>query len=185
MAELGELSRTAGAEVVGTEIQPRSAADPAFFIGRGKVGELKDGRTDTPYDVLIFNDELSPRQHRNLEKELELKVVDRTELILDIFSQHARTREGRLQVEAAQLHHLLPRLVGAYDYHRQAGGIGTRGGSGEQQIEIEKRRIRRRIKDVEKELDQVRNSRDQQRQSRRRSDHPTIAIAGYTNAGKS
>jgi GTP-binding protein HflX len=112
-------------------------------------------------------------------------VVDRTELILDIFAQHARTREGRLQVESAQLHHLLPRLVGAYDYHRQGGGIGTRGGPGEQQIEVERRRIRKRLRDLEKELERVRGQREQQRRGRRHADLKTIAIVGYTNAGKS
>jgi GTP-binding protein HflX len=111
--------------------------------------------------------------------------VDRTELILDIFAQHARTREGRLQVESAQLHHLLPRLIGAYDYHRQVGGIGTRGGPGEQQIEVERRRIRRRLRALDEELEHVRSQREQLRTARRRSELSTVAIVGYTNAGKS
>jgi GTP-binding protein HflX len=185
MSELVELSRTAGAEVVGTDVQRRPQVDPALFIGKGKVEELRDAKTGVGYDILICNEDLSPRQQRNLERELKLRVVDRTELILDIFAQHARTREGRLQVESAQLHHLLPRLIGAYDYHRQGGGIGTRGGPGEQQIEVERRRIRRRLKDLERELEQVRNQREQQRASRRSSDLQTVAIVGYTNAGKS
>ena len=185
MQELEELSRTAGAEVVGSELQRRGEVDPAVFLGTGKVAELRDRREELRYDLIICNEDLSPRQQRNLEKELKTKVVDRTELILDIFAQHARTREGRLQVESAQLHHLLPRLIGAYDYHRQGGGIGTRGGPGEQQIEVEKRRIRRRLRDLDKELDQVRAQRDQQRAGRRRSDLQTVAIVGYTNAGKS
>jgi GTPase len=183
--ELQELTRTAGGEVVAVEVQRRDEVEPALFVGRGKVAEIKERRAELQYDLLICNEDLSPRQQRNLEKELETRVVDRTELILDIFAQHARTREGRLQVESAQLHHLLPRLVGAYDYHRQMGGIGTRGGPGEAQIEVERRRIRRRLRDLEQELEQVRSQRDQQRAGRRRSDLETVAIVGYTNAGKS
>ncbi|MBO0686170.1 MAG: GTPase HflX, partial [Candidatus Dormibacteraeota bacterium] len=144
MRELQELTRTAGGEVAAVEVQHREEVDPALFVGRGKVAEIKERRGELQYDLLICNEDLSPRQQRNLEHELQTRVVDRTELILDIFAQHARTREGRLQVESAQLHHLLPRLVGAYDYHRQMGGIGTRGGPGEAQIEVERRRIRRR-----------------------------------------
>jgi GTP-binding protein HflX len=185
MRELVELTRTAGGEVVGTEVQRRDEVEPALFVGRGKVDEIKARREELRLDLVICNEDLSPRQQRNLEKELGLRVVDRTELILDIFAQHARTREGRLQVEAAQLRHLLPRLVGAYDYHRQMGGIGTRGGPGEAQIEVERRRIRRRMRDLEHELAQVRVQRVQQRASRHRSDLPTVAIVGYTNAGKS
>jgi GTP-binding protein HflX len=183
--ELAELAATAGAEVIGSDIQRREEIDPAFYVGRGKVEEIRARRAELGYDLVICNEDLSPRQQRNLERQLEIKVVDRTELILDIFAQHARTREGRLQVESAQLHHLLPRLVGAYDYHRQGGGIGTRGGPGEQQIEVERRRIRRRLRDVGKELEQVREQRAQQRSGRRRSRLPTVAIVGYTNAGKS
>ena len=185
MRELAELSATAGVEVVGQEVQSRDQVDPALFVGRGKVAELKGLKESLGYQTVICNEDLSPRQQRNLERELALKVVDRTELILDIFAQHARTREGRLQVESAQLHHLLPRLIGAYDYHRQGGGVGTRGGPGEQQIEVERRRIRRRLKDLERELEQVRAQRDQQRAGRRRSDLLTVAIVGYTNSGKS
>lgn len=185
MSELAELTRTAGGEVVGSDIQRRDEVEPGLFIGRGKVAELRDLKPQLRYDMVISNEDLSPRQQRNLEAELKTKVVDRTELILDIFAQHARTREGRLQVESAQLHHLLPRLIGAWDYHRQGGGIGTRGGPGEQQIEVERRRIRRRLKDLERELDQVRAQRDQQRAGRRRSALATVAIVGYTNAGKS
>jgi GTPase len=185
LSELGDLTRTAGGEVVGTEVQRRAEVDPVFFIGKGKVEELKALREANAYDLLICNEDLSPRQQRNLEKELKTRVVDRTELILDIFAQHARTHEGRLQVETAQLHHLLPRLIGAWDYHRQGGGIGTRGGPGEQQIEVERRRIRRRLKDLEKEISEVQRQRDQQRAGRRRSELQTVAIVGYTNAGKS
>jgi GTPase len=185
MSELGDLTRTAGGEVVGNEVQRRSEIDPALFIGKGKVEQLKALREANAYDLLICNEDLSPRQQRNLEKELKTRVVDRTELILDIFAQHARTHEGRLQVETAQLHHLLPRLIGAWDYHRQGGGIGTRGGPGEQQIEVERRRIRRRLKDLENEIGDVQRQRDQQRAGRRRSELQTAAIVGYTNAGKS
>jgi GTPase len=185
LSELADLTRTAGGEVVGKEVQRRSEVDPALFIGKGKVEELKALREANAYDLLISNEDLSPRQQRNLEKELKTRVVDRTELILDIFAQHARTHEGRLQVETAQLHHLLPRLIGAWDYHRQGGGIGTRGGPGEQQIEVERRRIRRRLKDLEKEITEVQRQRDQQRAGRRRSELQTVAIVGYTNAGKS
>ena len=185
MSELGDLTRTAGGEVVGSEVQRRSEVDPALFIGKGKLEELKALREANRYDLLICNEDLSPRQQRNLEKELKTRVVDRTELILDIFAQHARTHEGRLQVETAQLHHLLPRLIGAWDYHRQGGGIGTRGGPGEQQIEVERRRIRRRLRDLEKEIGDVQRQREQQRAGRRRSELQTVAIVGYTNAGKS
>ena len=185
MRELAELTRTAGGEVVGTDVQRRSEVEPGLFVGRGKVDEIRDRRQDLKLDLVICNEDLSPRQQRNLEKELGLRVVDRTELILDIFAQHARTREGRLQVEAAQLRHLLPRLIGAYDYHRQMGGIGTRGGPGEAQVEVERRRIRKRMRDLEQELAQVRSQRVQQRSGRQRSDLPTVAIVGYTNAGKS
>jgi len=185
LAELADLTRTAGGEVVGTEVQRRSEVDPALFVGKGKLDDLKALREAKVYDLLICNEDLSPRQQRNLERELKTRVVDRTELILDIFAQHARTHEGRLQVETAQLHHLLPRLIGAWDYHRQGGGIGTRGGPGEQQIEVERRRIRRRLRDLEKEITEVQRQRDQQRAGRRRSELQTVAIVGYTNAGKS
>jgi GTP-binding protein HflX len=139
--------------------------------------------------LIVCNDDLSPRQQRNLELELKTRVLDRTEVILEIFAQHARTHEGRLQVEAARLHHLLPRLIGAYAYDRQVGGrrggVGARGGFGEQQIEVERRRIRRRMRDLEREIEQVRSQRHQQRTGRRRAELETAAIVGYTNAGKS
>jgi GTP-binding protein HflX len=185
MRELAELTRTAGGEVVASEVQRREEVDPALFVGHGKVTEIAERRDELRYDLVICNEDLSPRQQRNLERELKIRVVDRTELILDIFAQHARTREGRLQVEAAQLRHLLPRLIGAYDYHRQRGGIGTRGGPGEQQIEVERRRIRRRLRSLDEELAHVRVQREQQRAGRRRSELATVAIVGYTNAGKS
>jgi GTP-binding protein HflX len=189
MAELADLTRTAGADVVGTDVQTRSGVDPAHFIGMGKVEELREMKVEGGFDVVICNDDLSPRQQRNLERELKTRVLDRTEVILDIFAQHARTHEGRLQVEAARLHHMLPRLIGSYAYDRQVGGrrggVGARGGAGEQQIEVERRRIRKRMRDLEREIEQVRSQRHQQRTGRRRAELETAAIVGYTNAGKS
>src|SRR2546427_527057 len=147
MAELADLARTAGTEVVGTDVQRRSEVDPAHFLGMGKVASLRDMKLEGEFDVVICNEDLSPRQQRNLELEVKARVLDRTEIILEIFAQHARTHEGRLQVEAARLHHLLPRLIGAYAYDRQVGGrrggVGARGGFGEQQIEVERRRIQK------------------------------------------
>jgi GTP-binding protein HflX len=189
MAELADLTRTAGADVVGFDVQRRSGVDPAHFIGMGKLNELRELKLEGAFDLVICNDDLSPRQQRNLELELKIRVLDRTEVILEIFAQHARTHEGRLQVEAARLHHLLPRLIGAYAYDRQVGGrrggVGARGGFGEQQIEVERRRIRKRMRDLEREIEQVRSQRHQQRTGRRRAELETAAIVGYTNAGKS
>ena len=189
MLELTDLARTAGAEVVGSDVQRRSQIDARHFIGMGKVEELKAMRLEGGFDVIMCNEDLSPRQQRNLELDLKTRVLDRTEVILEIFAQHARTHEGRLQVEAARLHHLLPRLIGAYAYDRQVGGrrggVGARGGFGEQQIEVERRRIRRRMRDLEREIEQVRTQRHQQRTGRRRAALETAAIVGYTNAGKS
>ncbi len=189
MAELADLTRTAGADVVGSDVQRRASVDPAHFIGMGKLEELRDLKLEGAFDLIICNDDLSPRQQRNLEGELKTRVLDRTEVILEIFAQHARTHEGRLQVEAARLHHLLPRLIGAYAYDRQVGGrrggVGARGGFGEQQIEVERRRIRKRMRDLEREIEQVRTQRHQQRTGRRRAELETAAIVGYTNAGKS
>src|SRR5436309_6363216 len=189
MEELADLARTAGAEVVGSDVQRRSEVDPAHFIGMGKVESMRDMKLEGGFDLIICNDDLSPRQQRNLELQVKARVLDRTEIILEIFAQHARTHEGRLQVEAARLHHLLPRLIGAYAYDRQVGGrrggVGARGGFGEQQIEVERRRIRRRIRDLDREIEQVRTQRHQQRTGRRRAELDTAAIVGYTNAGKS
>ena len=189
MAELADLTRTAGAEVVGSDVQRRQEVDPAHFIGMGKVESLRDLKVEGEFDLVICNEDLSPRQQRNLELALKARVLDRTEIILEIFAQHARTHEGRLQVEAARLHHLLPRLIGAYAYDRQVGGrrggVGARGGFGEQQIEVERRRIRKRMRDLDREIEQVRTQRHQQRTGRRRAELDTAAIVGYTNAGKS
>jgi GTPase len=189
MNELADLARTAGAEVVGSDVQRRSEVDAAHLIGMGKVESLRDMKLEGGFDVVICNEDLSPRQQRNLELAIKARVLDRTEIILEIFAQHARTHEGRLQVEAARLHHLLPRLIGAYAYDRQVGGrrggVGARGGFGEQQIEVERRRIRKRIRDLDREIEQVRTQRHQQRTGRRRAELETAAIVGYTNAGKS
>ncbi len=189
MLELADLTRTAGADVVGSDVQKRSEIQPAHFIGMGKVDELRELRDEGSFDIIVCNEDLSPRQQRNLERELKVRVLDRTAVILEIFAQHARTHEGRLQVEAARLHHTLPRLIGAYSYDRQTGGrrggVGARGGPGEQQIESERRRVRKRIRDLEEEIEQVRTQRSEQRAGRRRADLETAAIVGYTNAGKS
>jgi GTP-binding protein HflX len=189
MNELADLARTAGTDVVGSDVQRRSQIDARHFIGMGKVDELRAMRLEGGFDLIVCNEDLSPRQQRNLELDLKTRVLDRTEVILEIFAQHARTHEGRLQVEAARLHHLLPRLIGAYAYDRQVGGrrggVGARGGFGEQQIEVERRRIRRRMRDLEREIEQVRTQRHQQRTGRRRAALETAAIVGYTNAGKS
>ena len=189
MTELADLTRTAGADVVGSDVQKRSRIEPAHFIGGGKVDELREMLVEGSFDILVCNEDLSPRQQRNLEQKLKVRVLDRTEVILEIFAQHARTHEGRLQVEAARLHHQLPRLIGSYSYDRQTGGrrggVGARGGAGEQQIESERRRIRKRIRDLDQEIEQVRTQRHEQRTGRRRAELETAAIVGYTNAGKS
>src|ERR1700676_3516693 len=161
MVELADLARTAGADVVGSDVQRRSQIDARHFIGMGKVEELKAMRLEGGFDVIMCNEDLSPRQQRNLELDLKTRVLDRTEVILEIFAQHARTHEGRLQVE------------------------GARGGFGEQQIEVERRRIRRRMRDLERQIEQVRTQRAEQRTGRRRAALETAAIVGYTNAGKS
>jgi GTP-binding protein HflX len=184
MLELGELARTAGLVVVGTETQRRQKPDPALFFGKGKVESLHAIKHETDFNLLVVNEELSPRQQRNLEKNLDVKVIDRTELILDIFAQRARTKEGRLQVESAQLHHLLPRLQGGRDLSRLGGGVGTRG-PGEQQLESDRRRIRHRIRELDREIKEIRKQRALRRAGRRRVAYPVVAIVGYTNSGKS
>jgi GTP-binding protein HflX len=184
MLELGELARTAGAVVVGTETQRRQKPDPALFFGKGKVDTLHARKHDVDYNLLVVNEELSPRQQRNLEQKLDVKVVDRTELILDIFAQRARTKEGRLQVESAQLHHLLPRLQGGRDLSRLGAGLGTRG-PGEQKLESDRRRIRHRIRELDRDIKEVRKQRALRREGRRRASYPVVAIVGYTNSGKS
>jgi GTP-binding protein HflX len=183
--ELAELAASAGAVISERAVQSRSAPEAATLIGRGKVEELAAAVKSDAADVVIFDHDLTPTQQRNLEKALDAKVIDRTQLILDIFASRARTREGRLQVELAQLNYLLPRLSGhGVEMSRLGGGIGTRG-PGETKLETDRRRIARRIKKIADELDGVRAGRALHR--RRRSAVPlaTLALAGYTNAGKS
>jgi len=185
VAELGLLARSAGADVVGTLIQERSRPDPATLIGRGKLDDVVRLSEENGADLLLFDDDLSPAQQRNLEKAAGRKTLDRTELILDIFARRARTREGRLQVELAQLDYLLPRLAGRGTMlSRLGGGIGTRG-PGETKLETDRRRIRRRIQAVKREIDRVRRERHTRREARQRAQAPVVALVGYTNAGKS
>src|SRR5262249_55622965 len=185
LEELSELAAGAGAEVVSVAIQAREAPDAATLIGRGKVEELAAEVITGKVDVVIFDHDLTPTQQRNLEKALDVKVIDRTQLILDIFASRARTREGRLQVELAQLSYLLPRLTGrGTQMSRLGGGIGTRG-PGETQLETDRRRIAQRIKKLEDELEGVRAGRALHRRRRNAVPLATLALAGYTNAGKS
>jgi GTP-binding protein HflX len=185
MEELGELARSAGASVVGAVIQERARKDPATLIGRGKVEEVARLADQSHADVLLFDDELSPAQQRNVEDLAGRKTIDRTQLILDIFARRARTREGRLQVELAQLDYMLPRLAGkGVLLSRLGGGIGTRG-PGETKLETDRRRIRQRIQAVKREIERVRRNRHTRREARQRHDVPVVALVGYTNAGKS
>lgn len=183
--ELYHLTETAGASVVGTLAQKLDAPSPTYYIGKGKIDELISLRKRTPYDTLIFDDELSPRQQRNLEEALGVKVVDRTGLILDIFARKARTHEGKLQVELAQHQYLLPRLVGQWRHlERLGGGIGTRG-PGESQLETDRRVIRKRISVLQHKIESVRKHRALYRKRREETGIPIVALVGYTNAGKS
>jgi len=185
MAELRELSESAGAVVAGEVLQRRSRPDPATLIGSGKVEELKGALAAAESELAIFDHELTPSQQRNLERALDVRVIDRTQLILDIFARHARTREGQLQVELAQLEYMLPRLAGRGAQMSQlGGGIGTRG-PGETQLETDRRKIYRRIRHVKEQLENVRRIRGQQRQRRESVPIATVALVGYTNAGKS
>jgi GTP-binding protein HflX len=184
MRELEELVRTAGAEVVGSDIQHLDQPNPNTCYGKGKVEELKLLRGDLDFTTLVCNDVLTPRQQRNLEDALNMKVLDRTEIILDIFARHARTHEGRLQVESAQLRHLLPRLAGGRNLSRLGGGIGTRG-PGEQKLEVDRRRIRQRMGELGRDIKKLQQSRGLHRQARLRTEVPVVAVVGYTNAGKS
>ena len=185
MAELRELATSAGASVAGEMLQRRPRPDPATLIGSGKLEELKGAVASTAPDLVIFDHELTPSQQRNLERELDARVLDRTQLILDIFARHARTREGQLQVELAQLQYLLPRLAGrGVEMSQLGGGIGTRG-PGETQLETDRRKINRRIRHVQEQLENVRRIRGQQRRRRESAPIATVALVGYTNAGKS
>ena len=185
LVELSELTASAGGQVVGRMKQARPAPDAASLIGRGKVQELKAALASTSADLVVVDQNLSPTQQRNLEQELELRVVDRTQLILDIFARHARTREGKLQVELAMLQYRLPRLTGrGAAMSRLGGGIGTRG-PGETQLESDRRRLQQRIRRVEVSLEAVREQRGRQRQKREAVPLAMVALVGYTNAGKS
>lgn len=185
MAELAALAETAGSEVLDALIQRRDKPDPSTFIGSGKVSELKGVVKSTGADTVICDGELSPGQLRNLEDKVKVKVVDRTALILDIFAQHAKSKEGKAQVELAQVSYMLPRLRGWGDsLSRQAGGIGGRG-PGETKIEVDRRRIRDKMAKLRREINEMKVARDTKRQERKRNSIPSVAIAGYTNAGKS
>src|SRR5690242_5294405 len=182
--ELAGLAEAAGASVVMRMLQERPKPDPATFIGAGKVASLAAACDEADVGVVIFDNELSPAQLRQLEDRLNRKVIDRTQLILDIFARRARTREGKWQVELAQLKYLLPRLVGSSTaLSRLGGGIGTRG-PGETKLESDRRRIRHRISVLSKEIETVRRRRSQLRERRHKSAVPTVALVGYTNAGK-
>src|SRR4029077_12865098 len=183
--ELAELAVTAGAEVGQRGCQSRETGEAATLVGAGKVRELAALASSTGADVVLFDNELTPTQQRNLEDALEVLVLDRTQLILDIFARRARTREGRLQVELAQLSYLLPRLTGhGAAMSRLGGGIGTRG-PGETKLETDRRRIHQRIQAINKSLERVRGGRETQRRQRQAVPLATIALVGYTNAGKS
>ena len=183
--ELAELAGTAGATIIGEGTQKIDRPHAATFIGKGKAAEFAESCKQGEVDTVIFDDELSPAQTRNLEKLFDCKVLDRTALILDIFAQRARTREGKMQIELAQLQHILPRLTRFWTHlSRQKGGIGMRG-DGETQLEVDRRRILERIARLRRELENVRQHRTTQRRGRQRSQWPLVSIVGYTNAGKS
>ena len=185
LEELSSLARTAGAEVVGTLSQKLERPSPTYYLGKGKLEELLKLEEHHRCDVVIFNDELLPRQQRNLEELLKVKVIDRTALILDIFAGRAQTREGQLQVELAQHQYLLPRLAGQWSHlERLGGGIGTRG-PGESQLETDRRIIRNKIHNLKTQLEAVKRHRSLYRERRKRSHIPVVALVGYTNAGKS
>ena len=187
LEELRELAVSAGAEVLDVISQKRDSPAAATFIGTGKVEELAEKCKETGANLVIFDDDLSPAQGRNLSEILGLnvKVIDRTELILDIFAQRARTREGKIQVELAQLHYMLPRLAGLWTHlSRQRGGVGSRG-PGEQQLEVDRRRVQEKIHRLEDALDEVRKNRRVERGGRQRLHWPLVSIIGYTNSGKS
>jgi len=185
LSELRELAMTAGARVVGEFSQSRRAPDMATYIGPGKVEDLKGELAASDAELVIFDDELSPTQQRNLTTALDRRVLDRTQLILDIFAQRARTREGKMQVELAQLNYLLPRLSSLYTkFERQQGGIGGRG-PGETKLESDRRRVKERISALGHEIDEIKDQRAQQRQFRHKLPFPTCALVGYTSAGKS
>lgn len=183
--EFRELVMSAGVEAVGSVTGTRKQPSPRLFVGEGKLEEVREAITLHEADVVLFNHALSPSQERNIEQELKCRVLDRTGVILDIFAQRARTHEGKLQVELAQLEHMATRLVRGWTHlERQAGGIGLRG-PGETQLETDRRLLRARIKSINKRLEKVRRQRSQGRRARKRADIPTVSLVGYTNAGKS
>ncbi len=185
LAELRALAGSAGAKVVGEILQRRDRPDPATLIGAGKLEEIAGAAASANADLLLFDHDLTASQQRNIEKIVKRRVIDRTQLILDIFARHARTREGQLQVELAQLQYMLPRLAGrGVEMSQLGGGIGTRG-PGETQLESDRRKIARRVRHVEQQLENVRRIRAQQRQRRESAPVATVALVGYTNAGKS
>jgi GTPase len=185
IAELRTLAESAGAKVVGEILQRRDRIDPATLIGAGKLEEIAGAAASVKADLLLFDHDLTASQQRNIEKIVQRRVIDRTQLILDIFARHAKTREGQLQVELAQLHYMLPRLAGrGVEMSQLGGGIGTRG-PGETQLETDRRKIYRRVRHVEQQLENVRRVRAQQRQRRESAPVATVALVGYTNAGKS
>ncbi|MGD9896693.1 MAG: GTPase HflX [Candidatus Methylacidiphilaceae bacterium] len=185
LEELGELVRSAGASVASHAIQRLQTPTSPFYIGRGKAQELSERCQEGGIHSVIFDDELTPAQSRNLSNVFSRKVLDRTQLILDIFAQRAKTREGKIQIELAQLLYLLPRLTRLWSHlSRQSGGIGTRG-PGETQLEVDRRRVQQRIARLHRELEEVRRSRTVQRQGRHRCSWPTLCLVGYTNSGKS
>lgn len=185
ISELAELAKTAGAQVIGSMIQNRDTPNSATFIGTGKLEEVRDFCGKNEIDLLIFDSELSPIQQRNIERETDVRTIDRTSLILDIFAAHARSSEGKIQVELAQLKYMLPRLTGkGTELSRLGGGIGTRG-PGESKLESDKRHIRRRIAALEEQLKNIEKRRISQRARRKKDGVETVAIVGYTNAGKS
>lgn len=183
--ELERLAESANARVVGKIVQHLTTPSHDFYIGKGKIDELINLKDKIDYNLVIFDDELTPKQQENLEKALDVKIIDRVALILDIFSRRARTHEGRLQVELAQHRYLLPRLAGQWSHlERLGGGIGTRG-PGESQLETDRRLIRKKIKKLEEQTEEIRRRRSLYRQQRARSHIPVVALVGYTNAGKS
>lgn len=185
LSELRDLAISAGAEIIGEILQHRDRPDPATLIGRGKLEEIAGAAASTNADLLLFDHDLTASQQRNIEKVVDVRVIDRTQLILDIFATHARTREGQLQVELAQLEYMLPRLTGhGAEMSQLGGGIGTRG-PGETQLETDRRKIHRRIRHLHQQIENVRRIRAQQRQRRESVPVATVALVGYTNAGKS
>ncbi|HEY2360445.1 MAG TPA: GTPase HflX, partial [Candidatus Angelobacter sp.] len=185
LEELRTLAISAGAEIAGEFLQHRDRPDPATLIGKGKLEEIAGAAASVSADVILFDHDLTASQQRNIEEAVKTQVIDRTQLILDIFAKHAKTREGQMQVELAQLEYMLPRLAGrGIEMSQLGGGIGTRG-PGETQLETDRRKIYRRIRHVKQQLENVRRIRAQQRQRRESAPVATVALVGYTNAGKS